>query len=1446
MATTFGDVYQRLSDCYPDPRERGRRFEPLMEKVLRTDRAFRARFAKVWPWSEWPGRDGHDNWCDIVAERHDGGLTAIQCKCYDPERTLYQGDLESFLGRDDARFDELVVVSTTPNWSPNLLRTLSNRKTPVQRLDLFGLEATTIDWDAYLEDEAAPLRERPRKEILDHQKQALADVFTGLGAHDRGRLIMACGTGKTFTALRAAEEIAGSGGRVLFAAPSISLVAQALREWGQDAVLPIRAFAVCSDARVAGDDTGAHPYDLPIPPTTDPRRLAAAGAEDAPDRLTVVFSTYQSMAVIRDAQAQGLPPFDLVICDEAHRTTGHTLTGEERSAFLLVHDSEAIHARKRLYMTATPRIYGDAGKAKAEKHNVYLASMDDEATYGPELHRLGFASSVEQGLLSDYRVLVLVINERTIARDFQRHLGDADIALDDLGRVLGCLNGLAKRDPGSDRFKDDPAPMRRAVAFSNTIKKSKYFTELVAAVQDETGVAERAIAVETRHVDGKSGVLRRSRELDWLRTETGIMGDRCHVLSNARCLTEGIDVPALDAVLFLQPRKSQIDVVQAVGRVMRRAQDKRYGYVILPVVVPEGMDPSAALDRNEVYGHVWEVLQALRSHDERFDAESNQIDLDGKDSKRIGIIGIGSPDGDKKDGTAVAAVAAVQAGLAFGWGEHQDAILARIVLRCGDRKYWAQWAESVAGIASAHRTRIDALIEGADPALAQRFDEFVTALQDNLNDSISREDAAALLSQHLITEPVFEALFGGSEFTARNPVSQAMQRMIRELEEHGLEAETRELEDFYASVRRRVKGIDSAEGRQRVAAELYDRFFRVAFPRDAERLGIVYTPVEIVDFINRSVAELLREHFGASLGDEGVHILDPFTGTGTFIVRLLQSGVIGPDDLLRKYSRELHANEILLLAYYIAAVNIENAYGDLLAAQQRETEYEPFGGIVLTDTFQSSEAGDRRDTAMFPRNNARIERQLALDIRVIIGNPPYSRMQGSHEDDNRNQSYPTLDARIAESYIARSDSKGLKNPLYDDYVRAIRWASDRVRDGDGGIIGFVTNGGFLDSKSFDGFRKTVAAEFHEVYVYNLRGNQRTSGETSRREGGKIFGSGSRAGVAILLLVKRPEAVTEPATIRYHDIGDSLSRDEKLAIIADSKLKEIAWEEITPNAASDWINQRSPAFLALRPVALVQSEASALNALQPLFGVSSRGLTTARDAWVFNSSSSKLRETVDRQVKFYNAQVETLKRGATAPERDPRRFKWDGSAEKRARRGLRAKVRASGFHTAAYRPFFQQHFYMDRVLNNSVYQLPRLFPTPDTRTPCIIVEIGLRAPGRAPAVLAIDAVPDIGIGAGASGLACQVLPRYAYDLPQEALVGASPAPSEMQRRDNISPATLAAYCARYGEDVTADHVLRLCLRPPALPRVPRALRRRLGQAVAPHPRGGHRRGLPRLR
>ena len=986
------------------------------------------------------------------------------------------------------------------------------------------------------------------------------------------------------------------------------------------------------------------------------------------------------------------------------------------------------------------------------------------------------------------------MGEKQIARDYQGLLAEGE-ALADVGRVIGCLNGLAKIDPEGREFTDDPEPMHRAVAFSNTIAASKRFVELVQREQDEAALTARNLSIEGRHVDGKTGVAERDRQLSWLR-EDMTMVQSCHVLSNARCLTEGIDVPALDAILFLQPRKSQIDVVQAVGRVMRKAQGKRHGYVILPVVVPSGEDPERALERNDAFSHVWQVLQALRAHDERFDSYVNRLDLNRTYDGPICVLGVETKEdvGDLR-GDAYSRVTQVL--LDLDMGDLRTAIFAQIVKRCGERRYWEKWADSVTDIARRHDERIRALIEAPEGPVGARFEEFVAALRNNLNDSITRDAAASMLSQHLITKPVFDALFGGQEFTQQNPVSRVMQLMVDELEGYGLAAETAELAEFYDSVRRRVEGIDNAEGKQHVVVELYERFFKVAYPKVAESLGIVYTPVEIVDFIIRSVQALLRREFNASLSDEGVHVLDAFVGTGTFITRLLQSGFIDKEDLLNKYASNLHANEIMLLAYYIAAVNIEMAYSEIAG------EYRPFEGIVLTDTFQASETSDQRDTTFFPRNNARIERQLGLDIRVIISNPPWSSGQGSYEDDNANQRYPTLDDKIARSYIASSDSKGLKSSLYDSYVRAIRWASDRVQAGDGGIVGFVTNSGFLDGKSSDGFRKTLAKEFHEIYVYDLRGNQRTSGETSQREGGKVFGSGSRAGVTVLLLVKRPGPATGPAAIHYYDIGDYLSREQKLEVIGKTQFEEIEWADIAPNEQGDWINQRSDHYLALRPVAVIQSE-EAIPSLTPLFTSSSYGVKTNRDAWIYNSSGEKLHDLVERQVAFYNEQVEALKSNADAVTRAPSQFQWDGTAEQRAKRGLLAESQPSRFRSAIYRPFFRQHFYMDRVLSNSAYQIPTYLPKPDIRNPCIIVERGLPALGRTIAILATDTVSDNKVGAGASGIACQALPRYTYDETPDTSQGSMLA-EEPNRRDNITDEALDAYRTRYGEWVTKDHI-----------------------------------------
>ncbi|MEH0110358.1 type ISP restriction/modification enzyme [Tersicoccus sp. MR15.9] len=1414
--TTFESVLDRLYFTATSERDKGTRFERLVKRYLQLEPKYADQFSDVWLWNEWPGRNGQvDTGIDLVAkDRYSGELTAIQAKFYDPAATLQKGQIDSFFtatGKVD--FSYGMVVSTTDHWSKHAEDALENQSKQMSRLRLQDLADSTIDWSAFDVEQPEQMRKSPAKEPRKYQREAIADVVGGFDTHDRGKLIMACGTGKTFTSLKIVEEMVPVGGTVLFLVPSIALLQQTLNEWTAQAQVPLRPLAVCSDTKVGrkqNEDVSVH--DLGFPATTDPQLLVnRARISTGENHVTVVFSTYQSIDVIAQAQRAGLPDFDLILCDEAHRTTGITEPGTDDSAFTKVHDDAYLTGTKRLYMTATPRIYIQESKAKAAAEDVAVYSMDDEATYGPEFHQLGFGRAVEMGHLSDYKVLVLAVDEDAVSRSFQGLLADEshDLRLDDAARIVGCWSGLSKRGVNGERLDiSDHSPMRRAVAFARNIKESKKLAEDFALIGTQLAVEDdTALRMEGAHVDGTFNVLERQAKLDWLKADTE--GNRVRILSNARCLSEGVDVPTLDAVLFLNPRNSQVDVVQSVGRVMRKAEGKEYGYIILPIAVPASETPETALDDNKRYKVVWDVLQALRAHDDRFEAMVNKIDLDPAANRTVDVIGVGGGGaGDGDDGGSSGAGEG-----APGHGdqlsmfhlanadEWRNAIFARMVRKVGDRRYWEQWASDVKDIADRHTTRIRTILDGSDAARAE-FADFLAGLRGNLNDGITEANAIDMLSQHLITKPVFEALFADYSFAAHNPVSQVMDGMLAVLEGYHLGAEIAPLEDFYRSVRIRAEGIDSAAGKQKIITELYERFFKLAFPRVAESLGIVYTPTEVVDFIIRAVDDVLVEHFGTSLSGEGVHVLDPFTGTGTFIARLLQSGRIKPEDLLRKYTQELHANEILLLPYYIAAINIEATFHGLQDATSGHStgDYRPFDGIVLTDTFQSSEHGDALDERVFTANNERVLAQNALDIRVIIGNPPYSVGQTSGNDNNANLKYPHLDASIRDTYAARSTAT-LKNSLYDSYIRAIRWASNRILASDGGgVVGYVSNGGYIDGNTADGLRKSLGDEFHDIYVFNLRGNQRTAGEQSRKEGGKIFDAGSRATVAILILVKKPGPVDE-CVLHYKDIGDYLDRRAKLDLVEQANLATLDWKIITPNRDGDWINQRNDAFEGYTPI-------SGKDGGRGIFALHSGGLKTNRDAWVYNSSETRLRANVDRMVDFYNAEVGRYEsagkpsRVETFIDTDPSKFSWDRADRHRLPRGLTYVVDPSRVFSSTYRPFQKQLVLFDRALNNTVYKLPSLFPKPDAENSGFY----LTSPAThypTFATIMTDSVPDLhALDTG------QFFSRYTYVTEasgDDLLTHDAPSSSGFRRVDNITDAALADHRAAYGPQVTKDDI-----------------------------------------
>lgn len=1359
----FSEVLTQLRENQPKARY-GIAFEKLMVNYFRTDPTLKAQFDEVYRWADWRYNGGKaDTGIDLVARRADDVTwTAIQCKFYKPTTRIRKANLDSFFeasGRtfetEDGvqHFDSRLIISTTDRWSSNAEEMLANQVIPTSRIGVAAISESPINWDiafpgAAMGDSAIQinLSRRETFEPRPHQQEAIDRALAGFTTHDRGKLIMACGTGKTFTALRLAEKVAENNGgkaRVLFLVPSISLLSQTLKEWTAQARLDMRTFAVCSDSKVSRSAEDIATYDLEVPVSTDGAQIAERFASGKRAKgLHVVFSTYQSLPAVHDAQQQGLDDFDLVICDEAHRTTGVTLAGEDASNFVRIHDADYIRSAKRLYMTATPRLFDDQVKGKAAEHSAELASMDDEAVYGPEFYRLGFGEAVDKGLLTDYRVLVMTVDESVAADAMARGEG-GQLNLSLASAMIGAWNSLAKRSGDlqgqKGGFDIDAAPMQRAVAFAQDIKTSKQIAESFpslistyqqqlreASVLGDVSLHNVDLRIASQHVDGAMNAMERGSKLTWL--ESTPDEDQTRVLTNARCLSEGVDVPALDSVIFFNPRNSMVDVVQSVGRVMRKSEGKDYGYIILPVAVSPNVPPAQALNDNQRFKVVWQILNALRAHDDRFNAKVNSIALNEGAVDELPLSVDHVPNAKEKLDRAEAKSQAESAEsnqemaqqiALFSLERWQEAMYTKLVDKVGTRTYWEDWADDVATIAENQITRIRALLNGADRKLCKEFEEFVEGLRNNLNEGITEDDAISMLSQHLITAPVFNALFENHDFITHNPVAQVMEKMVAALSRENLDTETESLEKFYESVRVRASEVSSASGKQQVIKDLYERFFRKAFKKQAESLGIVYTPVEIVDFILRAADEVSQKHFGKGLTDEGVCILDPFAGTSTFTVRLLQSGLIKPEDLARKYTSELFATEIMLLAYYVSAVNIETTYNALReeAAQRNGEpipEYVPFSNIALADTFQIHEDGDIPDLHIFQENNATIERQKNAPINVVIGNPPYSAGQKSANDLNANLKYPSLDKRIAETYAAKSTAQ-LKNSLYDSYLRAFRWATDRI--GDQGVVAFVSNGGWIDGNTGDGVRLSMAEDFTDLYVFNLRGNQRTAGEQSRKEGGKVFGSGSRNTVAITIGIKDPNK--SGFALHYRDIGDYLTAKEKLQIVDSATVEGIDWQTITPNQEGDWLNQRSSVF-ATWPIL---GQKKRINK-SSVFYEYSNGVGTGRDAWATGFSRQAVVGFIELLCQTYSSCVSVIENDPSIenensvsvflkehPEfHSPEKISWTRGLRQQAARRESVTYKEGNLRTGLYRPFSQQRVYFDKQLNEVRGRLPSMFPT----------------------------------------------------------------------------------------------------------------------------------------
>ncbi|OMH90343.1 type ISP restriction/modification enzyme, partial [Staphylococcus argenteus] len=1345
-ASSFDNLIRQINETAQDvQRERGTLFERLVLAYLKNEPTYKNLYKNVWLLKDVPSEfsiSKKDLGVDLVAEQQNGDLVAIQAKFN--KGKIGKSEINSFVAElGSTYYTRGLIISTVDEWNSNARTTIDKNEKGIEIIGLSDLRNSQINWADFSFERPEQTSIKQPKSLRPYQLDALESAVSYFKTKDRGQLIMAPGTGKTFTSLKIAEALSKQSDKqfkVLYLVPSIQLLTQTLRGWNNDTEYTMTSMAVTSDRDASRGDDGTEDIkatDIGYPATTSKDQLLKnwndVQEKESNTDLFVVFSTYQSIEVIGKAQKEGFPEFDLIISDEAHRTTGAHEMNKDSSVFTKVHDNENVKGKLRMYQTATPKIYGDSAKKNAKDKSILLSSMDDESKYGEVIYRMGFGQAVSRGILTDYKVMVLAVDETAIQRDMQRTLADPEngLNIDDVGRIIGIWNGMMRRNGYKNPVKNSPydgAPLERAIAFTRTIEDSKKVSHQFEEVVNEyigADIEEQSKKLSMRHADGTMNALQKGEVLDWL-ADPNKPSDEARIVSNVRFLTEGIDVPTLDAVIFLAPKKSQVDIVQAVGRIMRKSENKDYGYIILPIVIPAGEKPETILDNNKNYEAVWQIINALRSVDERFEAMVDKLNI--AKPKQLRVIGVGpSPDkendlvNDNAETNQLKPKEFEPTQLEFQWDKYEQAIFGKIVEKVGNRKYLENWSADVAKIAQRQISWIKTKLEDKNDPISIEFKKFVSSLQHNINESIDESQAAEMLSQHLITKPIFEALFSEYSFVNNNPVSSAMENIVQELEKAGFAKEQENLAPLYESVKMRAEGVDKAEDKQKIIVTLYNKFFKTAFNTTTKKLGIVFTPIEIVDFMVQSLDDILKIHFGKMLSSEGVHILDPFTGTGTFIVRTLEyfkeqmeAGEISLADITRKFTQELHANEIILLSYYIAAINIESTFDEINGDKQG---YLPFEGIVLTDTFSSSEEKEIESEQYFIKNNERISKQRETKITAVLGNPPYSIGQSNANEDNQNISHPILEQNIRETYASNANSKQLKT-LYDYYIKAFRWSTNKIKEE--GVISFVTNNSFLDSNSTSGFRGALFKDFNYIYIVNLKGNQRVN--NWRKEGGKVFDSDSQAGISIIILVK---TLSNNHKIFYHDIGDYLSRREKLDKLSNySSINEIQWLEIIPNNENDWINQRDEEY------------STYYSLLGNYFEDKAIGVSTNRDDWVYDFDTEMLDEKVHKLIRNYNHERIHKKTDADL-NTDDNYIKWSEKLKSSFRNNREINKKDNAIVTSMYRPFCKKKLYYQ----NEIIERPSRYNKLMKNDNKIIYVTG-KGSSREFSALMIDVIPNM--------------------------------------------------------------------------------------------------------
>ena len=1289
---TFDEILDKIrceTEGAENTRERGTRFELLMKRFFETDSIWKNQFKKVQMWKDYSGIDGDiDKGIDLVGTHHDGSECAIQCKCWNDGATLNYKDVATtyadMAGR--VKMTRAVIVFTGQTIGSNASKHFHKTGTTVLMKD--QLRESPIDWS---EDD---LKYKPEaKKPMPHQVAAINDVLEKFKQYDRGQLIMACGTGKTLVSLRIGERMVGAGGLVLYAVPSIYLIPQAMREWSDNRSIEHQYMAVCSDSTADRDAQGSI-TEVPVEPSTSVDKLKNGLLHRRKDAMCVIFSTYNSLPVVKEA-VEG--QFDMIFFDEAHKTAG-----SRDSYYTMGHSDDNITASKRLYMTATPRTYSEVAKRK----NANVNSMDDEDVFGPVFHKLRFSEARDMGILVPFKITMAEVSEGQLYEDIKAAGEESPDALNDLTKMYGAWQGINYPD-GKD---NPPKLLQRVIVFHNTVNKSKIFAgkkesklafgQLVE--KSKNVYTDMTGNVEIEHIDAKTRSSSRGMALDWLR-KSNDKPDTCRVLTNARCLQEGVDIPALDGIIFMEPRRSGIDIIQSIGRVMRKPKgfDKEAGYVILPIPVPAGEGAKEAFENARRYGPVRDVLKAIVAHDDELMALINQTNL----AQNVG----------QTNWIPEALEEALAKMLAVNPGSVPEYVKS-IVLDLRDDSYYMRHGIKLGRVAKRIEMMIRAKIDH-EQDISKRIDVLHEDLKGVVGETLTKTDVIKTLAQHLVLYRVFNMLFPDG---FNNPISYAMESAMSGL---NLDAELEEFKEFYAEVEYDIRLIKTPEERQEFIKKIYDSFLRGADRESATKHGVVYTPIEIVDFIIHSIDHVLKTEFNTSFADPNasIKILDPFTGAGTFIARLLESGIIPHDKLYENYKRNIYANELMLIAYYVASVNIEATYQSLMHSHR----YVPFSGISLIDTFdqdpQYRVGMEHRGTIRkfgetFKEAHERVKSQKWAHLHVIIGNPPYSGGQDIADKKNPNVKHSVLEKSISDTYI-KAAPVGNTKWLYNSYIKAFRWASDRI--GKSGIIGFVTPSAFITGNVEAGIRACFSEEFTDVWCFDLLGQRGRSGHGRNVfEYKGVSEGGTTQGIAISILVKNP--AKQGCTVHYAKLREvDYSGKDKRNHVKDlgSIVGIYDWKPRIPNKYHDWIDQRGreeEEFMKYMQMGIEKKDRK--KKTQPsLFGTFSLGLATHRDAWVYNASKKELEDNIRNMIDYCNTQdpdnfiIEPTK-AAWTPDLSKKMKKLGGPIQ-----FLRSNVRIS-----AFRPFIKHYLYFEPMFIDAKYQIPRFFPFDNIENPTITV------------------------------------------------------------------------------------------------------------------------------